>query len=71
MRHKRRVFTLTDQQYERLREDARRLDLSISERLRRLIDEAIPPPPRTAARAHELYEELLHKSGSKTPVGVE
>jgi hypothetical protein len=52
MRHKRRVFTMPDGQYNRLKQEAERRELSISETLRRIVDAALPPQidALTAAR---------------------
>jgi hypothetical protein len=52
LRHKRRVFTMPDGQYNRLRAEADRRELSISETLRRIVDAALPPQidALTAAR---------------------
>lgn len=51
MKHKRRVFTLNDEQYGWLQRESARLDISASELLRRILDaQRLPPDPQSSTQ---------------------
>ena len=59
LRHRRRTFTMADRQYSRLKLEALKLQISVSEYLRRLIDRQLPPETQPLT-SQEVKEVLAH-----------